>query len=115
MIDGTMKLTNARIQAQQNVRLLFECLGLLSGWASKENILAGLPRVMKAREYWQRVIPKYVLGNFFDQARAKSCAEVLTFARRLARYAEFAVVRRKWQQRIDGVSRTIYYYRVLMS
>ena len=109
-----MKLTRARIQAQQNARLIFECLGLLSGWASKDTILAGVPRLMKARDYWKREIPKYILKDFFE-GEEKTCAQVLTFVRRLARQAEFAVIRRKWQQRVKGKSTTIYYYRALLS
>ena len=109
-----MKLTRARIQAQQNAQLIFESLGLLSGWASKEKILAGVPRLMKAKDYWKREIPKYILKDFFEQEE-KTCAQVLTFARRLARQAEFAIIRRKWQQRVQGKSTTIYHYRALMS
>jgi hypothetical protein len=107
------KLTPSIVKAQKHAKNIFELVGLLSDWVSKKQIVASLPRLLRHKT-WQEKLPKYVLGNFLELGAGATCAQVLTFLRRLARRAEYAVIRKKWQVRIEGKSTTVYYYRALV-
>jgi hypothetical protein len=107
------KLTPSIVKAQKYAKNIFKLFGLLSDWVSKEDIVASLPSLFKHKT-WQENIPKYVLDNFLELGAGATCAQALTFLRRIARQAEYAVIRKKWQVRIEGKSTTIYYYRALV-
>jgi hypothetical protein len=109
-------LTPSVVKAQKYAKSIFKLFGLLSNWVSKEEIVASLPSLFKHKTWqeWQENIPKYVLGNFLELGAGATCAQALTFLRRIARQAEYAVIRKKWQVRIEGKSTTIYYYRALV-
>jgi len=107
------KQTPAIVKAQKQAKNIFKLIGLLSDWTSKEDIVASLPRLLKQKT-WQKNLPKYVLGNFLELGKKATCGQALTFLRRLARLAEYAVIRKKWQVRIEGKSTTVYFYRALV-